>query len=53
MRFADNVARNHGHFFGIIPISSPSMAAALLPDLIILGVLDEERRGSMMQQMEH
>ena len=53
MCFADNDPRKHGQFIGNIPICSPSKAAALLPDLIILGVLDEERRGSMMQQMEH
>ena len=43
MCFADNDPRKHGQFIGNIPICSPSKAAALLPDLIILGVLDEER----------
>ena len=52
MCFADNDPRKHGQFIGNIPICSPSKAAALLPDLIILGVLDEERRGSMMQQRQ-
>ena len=47
MCFADNDPRKHGQFIGNIPICSPSKAAALLPDLIILGVLDEERRGSI------
>ncbi len=47
------IRANMDNIIGNIPICSPSKAAALLPDLIILGVLDEERRGSMMQQMEH
>ena len=37
MCFADNDPRKHGQFIGNIPICSPSKAAALLPDLIILG----------------
>ena len=41
--FADNDSRKHGQHIGHVPVCSPDDAAALLPDLIILGVLDEER----------
>ena len=50
--FADNDSRKHGQHIGHVPVCSPDDAAALLPDLIILGVLDEERRNSMRKQME-
>ena len=43
----------HGSYIGNIPVCSPDAAAALLPDLVILGVLDEERRNSMIKQMEN
>ena len=41
--FADNDSRKHGQHIGHVPVCSPDDAAALLPDLIILGVLDEEQ----------
>ena len=51
--FADNDPHKHGSYIGNIPVCSPDAAAALLPDLVILGVLDEERRNSMIKQMEN
>ena len=51
--FADNDPHKHGSYIGNIPVCSPDTAAALLPDLVILGVLDEERRNSMIKQMEN
>ena len=50
--FADNDPHKHGSYIGNIPVCSPDAAVALLPDLVILGVLDEERRNSMIKQME-
>lgn len=43
--FADNDPHKHGSYIGNIPMLWDT-AAALLPDLVILGVLDEERRNS-------
>ena len=51
--FADKDPHKHGSYIGNIPVCSPDAAAALLPDLVILGVLDEERRNSMIKQMEN
>lgn len=51
--FADNDSRKHGQYIGGIPVRSPDEASALLPDLVILGVLDEERQNSMKKQMEN
>ena len=51
--FADNDPHKHGSYIGNIPVCSPDAAVALLPDLVILGVLDEERRNSMIKQMEN
>jgi len=50
--FADNDPHKHGSYIGNIPVCSPDTAAALLPDLVILGVLDEERRNSMIKQTD-
>ena len=50
--FADNDSRKYGQYIGGIPVRSPDEASALLPDLVILGVLDEERQNSMKKQME-
>ena len=52
MCFADNDSRKHGQCIGRIPIYSPDTATSFLPDLVIFGVLDEERRNSMKKQME-
>ena len=51
--FADNDSRKHGQYIRDIPVRSPDEASALLPDLVILGVLDEERQNSMKKQMEN
>ena len=51
MCYADNNVQKHGTFIGSIPICSPADAIAFHPDLIMLGVLDEERQTSMIQQM--
>ena len=37
--FADNDPHKHGSYIGNIPVCSPDAAVALLPDLVILGVL--------------
>ena len=50
--FADNNPDKHGQHIGSTPICSPADAVALRPDLVILGVLDEERRSSMIKQMK-
>ena len=50
--FADNDPRRHGQYIGSVPVCSPDDAAALLPDLVILGVLDKERRDAMTAQMK-